>query len=144
MKVRTTRPTGLPRVAEQISRFDPLARCDDDLRKVEVLCLPTIFMRENDVVGLSGESRIAAANVAVTSSDPHDAIQRRNDRHSLGHPKIPRPGIVLQVATGSMALRDRISAPAAEGHRYVRWLGRGVGRRVSRRELNSGSEDESG
>ncbi len=144
MKVRTARPTGLPRVPEQISRLDPLSRCDDDLRKVEVLCLPTIFMRDDDIVRVSRESRIAAANVAITSCDANDAPQRRNDRHSFGHPKIPRPGVVLQVATGPMALRNRIGAPTAEGHRYVRWLGRRNSWRVSRRELNSGAEDECG
>ncbi len=144
MKVRTARPPGLPRVADQISRIDPLASYDDDLRKVKVLCLPTVLMRDDDIVGFSRESGIAAANVAVTSSDPHDAVQRGNDRHSFGHPKIPCPGVILQVATGPMSLRDRVGAPTSEGHCYGRWLGRGDSRRISRRELNSGAEDQCG
>jgi len=111
---------------------------------VEVLCLPTILMRDDDIVGFSRESRIAAADVAVASRGSHDALQRGYDRHSFGHPKIPRPRVVLQVATGPMPLRDRVGAPTAEGYRYVRWLGRGDSRRVSRRELNSGAEDQCG
>jgi hypothetical protein len=50
----------------------------------------------------------------------------------------------LQVATSPMPLRDRVGAPTAEGHCNVRWLGRGNSRRVSRRELNSGAEDQGG
>jgi hypothetical protein len=144
MKVGAARPPSLPRVADQVSRFDPLARYDDDFRKVKVLRLPTILMRDDDIVGFSSESGIATANVAVTSNDAHDPVQRTNDRYSFGHPKIPRPGVVLQVATGPMPLRDRVGAPTAEGHHYVRWLGRNESRRVSRRELNGGAEDQCG
>jgi hypothetical protein len=80
--------------------------------------------------------------VAIASCNAHRAIKSRNYRLSFWHPKIPSPGVVLQVATDFVTLRNRIGAPTREWNCYIRWVYRGDGWHVTRRKLHGSAEDE--
>src|SRR5712664_266427 len=81
---------------------------------MEILRFPSILVRNHHVVGLGRKAGLAPSDPAVSASHANHSGVSGNNRNSFRHSKIPGPGIIENVASGVVTLRNRVGPATPE------------------------------